>query len=108
MSKQQLPPTITGKEFFSRIDHTRGVGVFHHFEHTVQTLVVIESIDAFRKYAKSPLGDYSERVEVIEDLDKEVISIGSVIVPISEDSIYFEHHGCYIYPTPTNTYIFTL
>lgn len=108
MSKQQLPSTLTGKEFFSRIDPTRGVGVFHNFDHTDQTLVVIESIDAFLKYARSPLGDYSERVEVIEDLDKEVIAIGSVIVPISEDSVYFEHRGCYIHTTPTNTYIFTL
>jgi hypothetical protein len=107
MSKQQLPSAITGKEFFSLI--TRGeVGLFHHYDQTIPTLEVVESLTKFTDRAIEPVRNYSERVEVIEDLDKEVISIGSVIVPISEDSVYFEHLGCYIHSTPSNTYIFTL
>jgi hypothetical protein len=108
MSKQQLPTTITGKEFFSRISRLGEVGFFHHYDHSIQTLEVVESLTEFVDRAIEPVRNYPERFEVIEDLDKEVISIGSVIVPISEDSVYFEHLGCFIYTTPTNTYIFTL
>jgi len=86
---------------------TSGVGVFHiHHKSTTLDESVAE-IDEFLRTSRAPIRDFAEHAECIEDLDREVFSVGSHILPLSGESKYFEYRGCFIHTSNTNTYIFT-